>query len=354
MITASHNPYMDNGLKLFGPMGCKVDNAVQTEVERLYHAILSGDEPTEDAMAILGKASRVAQAHGRYVEAVKQTVPRGLRLTGLKVVLDCANGAGYRAAPEVLWELGAEVITMHNTPDGRNINLACGATDTASLQSRVVAEGADIGLALDGDADRIIGCDEQGQLIDGDQILAALATEYHRQGTLRNATVGATLVSNRALDAYLASIGVRVVRSAVGDRALAAEMAGQDLMLGAESSGHVILSDFACTGDGLVGAVQMLALLSQNGLKASEAFRCFTPFPQTSRAIKIDPERYKAYRDAVEQMVSEVQSNLDPSERLIVRKSGTEPVLRILMEGPNETANRDLAEEIQARIMALQ
>lgn len=343
MITASHNPYMDNGLKLFGPMGCKVEDSIQEEVERLYKQIMEGTVPTTDTM---GKASRVDHAHGRYVEAVKQTVPRGLRLTGLKVVLDCANGAGYRCAPEVLWELGAEVITIHNTPDGKNINEKCGATDTTSLRARVIQEGADIGLALDGDADRIIGCDETGRLIDGDQILAAMATAYHADGKLRNSAVGATIVSNLALDTYLKTLGIDVHRSAVGDRALAAEMSSNNLMLGAENSGHLILSDFACTGDGLVGAVQMLALLAENKRPASDVFRCFEPYPQANRTVRIDPTSFDAHSNVVEDLVSQTKQTLASTERLLVRKSGTEPLLRILLEGPDRIANEDRAEQL--------
>lgn len=345
MITASHNPHTDNGLKFFSPTGCKLDDAAQLTLQEFHEA-----KGIDVEVPRMGQASRIDFAHGRYVEAVKQTVPRGLRLNGLKVVLDCANGAGYRCAPEVLWELGATVTTINANPDGRNINLTCGATDTRALRARVISDGADLGLALDGDADRIIACDENGQTIDGDQILATLAVSMREEGKLRNATVAATRVSNLALDGYLKGNGISVIRSDVGDRALAKEMARHDLALGAESSGHVILSDFACTGDGLVGAVQLLALLKSRGAVASDLLHAFDPYPQSHKSIRIDPTNFQLGHSEIQNEIASVESQLRADERVIVRQSGTEPLVRVLVEGPNKINNERNAERISRAI----
>lgn len=348
MITASHNPYSDNGLKFFGPLGCKLCDAMQDQIERAYTQIMAGAVCQGRLNTPMGKASRVAHAHARYVEAVKKTVPRNLRLNGLNVVIDCAHGAGYRAAPEVLKAFGAQTEVIHNTPNGFNINARCGATDTRALAAKVVAQGADIGLALDGDADRIIGCDETGRVIDGDQILAAIATAYHRKGMLRGNTVAATIISNLALDSYLNRLGIAVRRSAVGDRALAAEMRTHGLSLGAESSGHLILSDFACTGDGLAGALQILTLLAETGQRASTVFGCFKPFPQSHRAVPIDTAQFDMATPAIEALLRAHQQRLSSKERMIVRKSGTEPIVRILFEGPDAQANETRASALAA------
>ena len=336
MITASHNPYEDNGLKFFHSNGCKIPDETEAKIEQLVSVTSSGGQSTSR----LGQASRLEASHGRYTEAVKQTVPKGLRFDGLRVVIDCANGAGYKVAPEVLWELGADVVTIGASPDGENINRSCGATDTRQLRSAVISEGADIGLALDGDADRIIICDERGQEIDGDQVLSVIAKAWKSQDRLSGSAVAATVMSNLGLERHLNKLGIKLFRTPVGDRHVIKCMRAENLNLGGEQSGHIVLSDYACTGDGLVAGLQVLSELVQSGLKASELCNTFEPLPQMLRNVQFEtgsPLDCKAVKAAI----VEAEETLANSGRLLIRKSGTEPLIRIMVEGEDR---RQIAE----------
>lgn len=332
MITASHNPYHDNGLKFFGPDGCKLCDETESRIEQMV-ADKSNIVPSE---LKLGQASRLEAAHGRYTEAVKQTVPRGLRLNGLKIVVDCANGAGYKVAPEVLWELGAEVIPIGVEPDGMNINRECGATDTRLMRSKVISEGADIGIALDGDGDRIIVCDEKGQMIDGDQLIALIATAWHGEGRLSGGAIAATVMSNMGLERHLSSAGLTLCRTPVGDRHVVKRMKADGLNVGGEQSGHIVLSDYACTGDGLVAGLQVLSVLVQRARLASEVCNVFEPLPQVIRNVRF-ATKSPLEKQSVKKAIKDAERELSKSGRLLVRKSGTEPLVRIMAEGDNRS-----------------
>jgi phosphoglucosamine mutase len=348
MISASHNPYQDNGIKLFDPDGYKLSDAVEAEIEALMMRDLG---PELAKPAALGRASRLADAAGRYIEAAKATFPRGLSLEGLKIVLDCAQGAAYRVAPTVLWELGAEVIPLGVSPDGLNINAGCGATDPAPLIARVRSEGADLGIALDGDADRLVLVDERGALIDGDQILALIAGRWHEEGTLRGGGVVATVMSNLGLERFLAGRRLRLLRTRVGDRYVAERMRQEGMNVGGEQSGHIILSDFATTGDGLVAALQVLAVLLSRGRPASEVCRVFTPLPQRLENIRFSgPSPLGAPR--VRQAIAEAEARLGGAGRLLVRESGTEPVVRLMAEAEDEQLVSEILGEVRAAIDA--
>ncbi len=345
MITASHNPYWDNGLKMFDANGCKISDQMQSEIEAL---VASGKtEPHEEKDTQIGRASRIDIAHARYMEAVKQTIPRSLRLAGTKIVLDCAHGAAYRSAPDVLWELGAEVITMGDTPNGQNINLGCGATDTAAMRARVISEGADIGIALDGDGDRVIICDENGQVVDGDQILCTIAEEKCCRNSLARNSVAATIMSNIGLDDHLAQLGISVTRTAVGDRQLAQAMYNKGLTLGGEPSGHIILRDYACTGDGLVAALQVLAAREESELDCSRLCHRFDPVPQLHRTIALTQLSDDVLdHETVRATMQRLEASLESRGRMIVRKSGTEPLIRIMVETRDHDTGTELADEL--------
>jgi phosphoglucosamine mutase len=349
MISASHNPFEDNGIKLFGPDGFKLSDATEAEIEALMRADLAGRLATP---ARLGRAARLEDAAGRYIEAVKNSFPRGLRLDGLKIVVDCANGAAYRVAPTVLWELGAEVIAVGVSPDGFNINRECGSTVPGFLCGEVRRHGADLGLALDGDADRLIVSDEKGQIVDGDQILALIARSWADSGRLAGGGVVATVMSNLGLERHLAGGGLALHRTKVGDRYVVEKMRADGFNLGGEQSGHMILLDHGTTGDGLVAALQLLAVLVERGEPASAVTRVFEPLPQRLKSVRFSgpsPLREPDVRSAI----AEAEAELNGTGRLLIRASGTEPVIRVMAEAEDEELVHDLVERLCACIAAV-
>ena len=337
MISASHNPYQDNGVKLFGPDGYKLSNTTECAIEARMRSNRVDGLASPDR---LGRAQRLDDSPGRYIEFAKNTFPRGRTLDGLKIVIDCANGAAYRVAPTVLWELGANVIPIGVTPDGLNINRGCGSTTPDFLRAQVVAHGADVGIALDGDADRLVIADEHGDLIDGDQVMAQVAAYWHRADRLTGGGVVATVMSNLGLERYLAALGLNLARTPVGDRHVVDHMRKFGFNIGGEQSGHVILSDFATTGDGLVAALQALAAITEDGRPVSEAGRAFTPLPQTLRNVPIarrSAGRSEPLSNArVRKAVRDGENRLGDRGRLLIRASGTEPVIRVMAEGEDE------------------
>ncbi|MEM6902354.1 MAG: phosphoglucosamine mutase [Pseudomonadota bacterium] len=329
VISASHNPYQDNGIKLFGADGYKLSDAVELEIER---KLAEGFDHDRADAGDLGKASRLEDAAGRYVEYVKQTLSDGRRLDGLKVVLDCANGAAYRVAPKILWELGAEVIELGTDPDGFNINQDVGATDPTELSKRVVEEGADIGIALDGDADRLILVDQHGQVIDGDQVMGLLALEWAAQDRLTGGGLVATVMSNLGLERRLKEAGLTLARSPVGDRYVMEMMRDQGFNLGGEQSGHLILSDYSTTGDGLLAALQVLDLMVGKQRDAASLLKVFEPVPQLLKNTRFEGAN-PLDDPAVQQSIQAASDKLGDSGRVLVRKSGTEPKIRVMAEG---------------------
>ena len=342
MISASHNPYQDNGIKLFGPDGYKLSDEVEEAIEERADRRLTADLASPSK---LGRALRLDDAQGRYIEAAKRTFPRGQTLDGLKIVIDCANGAAYRVAPTVLWELGAEVVPLAVEPDGFNINAGCGSTDTGVMQERVVSHGADIGIALDGDADRVLIADETGALIDGDQIMAAIATDWRRQDRLVGDAVVATVMSNLGLERYLDGIGVGLERTPVGDRYVVERMRARGANLGGEQSGHIILGDYGTTGDGLVAALQLLAVIIRSNQPASHNCRMFEPFPQRLRSVEINGIDV-AEVASVKQAIAVAEQSLAGNGRLLIRKSGTEPLIRVMAEGEDESLVAKVVDDI--------
>ena len=340
MISASHNPFQDNGIKLFGPDGYKLSDEAETEIERLL-AVPSNLAPAAD----IGRARRVEDARGRYIHFAKSTFPEDLRLDGLKIVIDCANGAAYQVAPSALWELGAEIITLGVSPDGKNINKGCGSTSPGLLQETVVASGAHIGIALDGDADRLIVVDEKGQVVDGDQLMALIATSWARSGLLAGGGLVATVMSNLGLERHLASEGLTLERTGVGDRYVLERMRAKGFNVGGEQSGHIILSDYATTGDGLVAALQILAELVVTGKPASELLHLFDKVPQLLKNVRfsggkpLDDARVKA-------AIAEAEAELVGRGRLVIRPSGTEPLIRVMAEGDDEAQVHRLVDMI--------
>ncbi|MAV87920.1 MAG: phosphoglucosamine mutase [Rhodospirillaceae bacterium] len=329
MISASHNPYEDNGIKLFGPDGYKLSDQVESEIT----GILKSDFREKLAPpADLGKAIRLDDVQGRYIEFVKQTVTRGLSLEGLKIVLDCANGAAYRVAPAVFWELGAEVVSIGIHPDGYNINKECGSTNIEVLKSQVLIHDADVGIALDGDADRLLMVDEEGALIDGDQILGMIAKYWLKENKVRGDCVVATVMSNLALENFLNEIGLSLLRTNVGDRYVVEEMRERGLNLGGEQSGHIILSDYITTGDGIIAALQILSIIKNLNEKASDICHVFDPLPQLLKSLKV--RNLKDWNSKkLQKVISEGELKLGEKGRILVRPSGTEPVVRIMVEG---------------------
>ncbi|HET6184151.1 MAG TPA: phosphoglucosamine mutase [Acetobacteraceae bacterium] len=345
MISASHNPFQDNGIKLFGPDGFKLSDETELQIETLMGSDLSRRlaRPAE-----LGRAARLEDAPGRYIEAAKQTFPRGLSLDGLKIVVDCAHGAAYRVAPTVLWELGATVVPLGVQPDGFNINRDCGSTAPELLCAQVVEHKADLGIALDGDADRVLIADERGHLIDGDQIIALIARSWLQAGRLRGGGVAATVMSNLGLQRFLEDAGLALERTRVGDRYVAERMRELGLNVGGEQSGHLILSDYATTGDGLVAALQVLAVLVEQGGRASEVCRIFSPFPQLLRNVRFAGES-PLESAAVQAAVADAEARLHGVGRLVIRASGTEPMIRVMAEAEDE----DLVKEVVGALCAL-
>ncbi|OWJ80010.1 phosphoglucosamine mutase [Haematobacter genomosp. 1] len=332
MISASHNPHQDNGIKFFGPDGFKLSDEAEAEIEAMVAGEILPAKPQN-----IGRAKRIDDGRGRYVEYAKTTFPGRGRLNGLKIVVDCANGAAYRAAPEVLWELGAEVIAIGVSPDGFNINANCGSTHPETAARRVLAEGADLGIALDGDADRVILIDEQGAIADGDQIMALLARRMQERGTLAHETLVATVMSNLGLERYLADRSIALKRTPVGDRYVVEAMREGGFNLGGEQSGHIVMTDYTTTGDGLVAALQFLAAMADTGEKASVLARQFTPVPQLLRNVRYtagqEPLALKSVRDAI----AEAERALNGRGRLLIRKSGTEPLIRVMAESEDDT-----------------
>ncbi|MBU8545556.1 MULTISPECIES: phosphoglucosamine mutase [Roseomonadaceae] len=349
MISASHNLYEDNGIKLFGPDGLKLSDAQEAEIEALMDAPHFLDSLA--APSKLGRASRLEDAPGRYIEAAKSAFPRGRSLEGLRIAVDCANGAAYKVAPTVLWELGAEVVTTGVSPDGFNINRDCGATAPGRLGELVRERRADLGIALDGDADRLALCDEQGRIIDGDQILATIAGAWHRDGRLAGGGVVATVMSNLGLERHLEGLGLALHRTKVGDRYVGERMREAGCNLGGEQSGHVILSDFATTGDGLLAALQVLALLVEEKRPASEVCRRFTPLPQLLENIRYTGP--SPLSDAeVMAAIAAAGTRLGARGRVLVRPSGTEPLIRVMAEAEDAAEMRAVVAELAGLIRA--
>ncbi len=346
VISASHNPYFDNGIKLFGPDGYKLSDDEELEIERL----MDDESLTPAEPADLGRARRLDDAQGRYIEYVKQTFPRGLRLDGLRIVVDCANGAAYKVAPTVLWELGADVLPVGVSPDGTNINRNCGATVPDTISERVVASGADLGIAFDGDADRLIIADENGRIIDGDQLMALIATDWQAAGRLQGGGVVATVMSNLGFERYLGRMGLDLVRAAVGDRYVVELMRSGSYNVGGEQSGHIILSDYGTTGDGLIAALQSMAAVVLRDRPASEVLSVFDSLPQIQENVRFSggaPLEDRLVRAAI----ADGESLLGADGRLVIRKSGTEPVIRVMAQGDDEaligTVVRDIVGAIE-------
>ncbi|KQM49142.1 phosphoglucosamine mutase [Sphingomonas faeni] len=327
MISASHNAYADNGIKLFGPDGYKLSD----EAEEAIEALIDGDIPLVPSSQI-GRARRIDDAQGRYIHFAKSTFPENLRLDGMRVVIDCANGAAYKVAPSALWELGADVVAIGVTPNGTNINDGVGSTAPQTLAETVVASGADIGIALDGDADRLIVVDETGTIVDGDQLMATIAASWARQGRLAGGGLVATVMSNLGLERHLAAQGLGLVRTKVGDRHVLEKMRSSGYNVGGEQSGHIILSDYATTGDGLVAALQILAEVKRSGALASEVLHRFEPLPQLLKNVRFAGGK-PLDDDAVKAVIAQAEAELAGNGRLVIRPSGTEPVIRVMAEG---------------------
>jgi phosphoglucosamine mutase len=345
VITASHNPYADNGIKFFRADGYKLDDNIERQIE---HLVFSGEidniRPTADA---IGKAVRIDDALGRYIEFAKSSFPRGMTLEGLKVVVDCANGAAYKATPCVLRELGADITVYGNQPNGRNINDNCGSMHPEAVCTRVRENGAHLGIAHDGDADRVLLCDENGELIDGDDIMAIAALDMPAQGTLADKTLVATVMSNAGLDPAIANAGGRIIRTAVGDKNVIDEMLRGGFNLGGEQSGHLIFRENATTGDGLVAALQILRIMKQRGEPLSKLKQCWTRYPQLVTNIKVREKKPFEELDGVLNLVAQAETVVKPhGGRVFLRYSGTEPKARLLMEGPDGQVLRDWSQRI--------
>ena len=347
MISASHNPYHDNGIKLFGPEGFKLSDDTEREIERLIETDLTRRLANAEN---LGRAKRVDGVSDRYIEFAKRTLPRQLSFEGLRVVIDCANGAGYKAAPAALWELGAEVIAVGVEPDGFNINRDVGSTAPDALSRKVHEVRADIGIALDGDADRVVIVDENGRTIDGDQVMALVASFWKDEQRLVGEGIVTTVMSNLGLERFLAGLGLSMERTPVGDRYVGEYMRTHGYNVGGEQSGHIILSDYSTTGDGLVAALQVLAVVCREGKPVSEVCHRFDPVPQVKKNV-----RYKGGQpldaEKVRQAIADAQTRLGGSGRLVIRPSGTEPVIRVMGEGDNadlvETVVNDIVDVLQ-------
>jgi phosphoglucosamine mutase len=343
MISASHNPYFDNGIKFFDSHGHKLDIESESAIEDAALKESFASLPNADR---LGRAQRLDDASGRYIESVKGTFPKKLRLDGLKIVIDCANGAAYKVAPTVLWELGADVIPIGIYPNGFNINKDLGATDVKSLQATVRDEGAHIGIALDGDADRLVMCDENGQLIDGDKLIGIIASYWHKNGRLRGGAVVGTVMSNLGLESYIKSIGLDFIRTPVGDKYIADILRKKNINLGGEQSGHIILNDYAHTGDGLVAALQVLSLVVEEQKAFSEISKIYETVPQQLRNIKLKNHGMLEH-PVVQQAIEFAQKSMDGNGQLLIRKSGTEPLLRLMAQSVDHQLVNDVLDELE-------
>jgi len=346
MISASHNPYTDNGIKLFGPDGYKLSDEDEAAIEALL-----GQEPKLVDAPLIGRSRRIEDARGRYIHFAKSTFPEELRLDGLKVVIDCANGAAYQVAPSALWELGADVVAIGVTPNGININDGCGSTAPAALQARVIEEQADLGIALDGDADRLIVVDEAGRIVDGDQLMATIAASWAGHGRLMGGGIVATVMSNLGLERLLESRGLALFRTRVGDRYVLEEMRARGCNVGGEQSGHIILSDHATTGDGLVAALQILACLVESGKSASELLHQFDPLPQLLKNVRFGGGA-PLEAAAVKSAIASAEARLSGTGRLVIRKSGTEPLIRVMAEGEDRALVEEVVDSICEAVKA--
>ncbi len=348
MISASHNPYHDNGIKIFTRDGQKLSDEIEKEIESLIEGDVSSYLAKPEN---LGRVQRLDDASNRYIEFVKNSFPKDQSLTNLKIVVDCANGAAYKIAPKILWELGAEVIEIGTEPNGFNINEKCGSTHPEALRTKVLEEKADIGIALDGDADRLLVVDEKGNSVDGDKLIALIAEKLHAAGNLKNDTVVITQMSNLALENYLSYIGVSTIRSQVGDRYVLEEMRKNRCNFGGEQSGHIVISDYSTTGDGLIAALQVLATLCKTKKPASEALNLFELFPQILKNTKFDASKQNPLEDEnVKSFIKEKEVELGENGRILVRKSGTENLIRVMVEGKDQKQIERIADEIISRI----
>ena len=347
MISASHNPFHDNGIKFFGPDGFKLSDEDEAQIEAL---VAAGVEPVQSQN--IGRARRVDESRLRYVEYLKTTFPKRKRLNGIKVVIDCANGAAYRAAPEVLWELGAEVIPVGVSPDGTNINKGCGSTDTDLAAQTVVAHGADLGICLDGDADRVMIIDENGHVADGDQIMALFARNWADNGRLAGGTLVATVMSNLGLERFLADHGIGLHRTKVGDRHVVEAMRANGFNLGGEQSGHIVMTDYATTGDGLLAGLQFLAEVVQTGKRASQLTRIFETVPQMLKNVRFQAGQAPLERASVQEAIASGEADLGDKGRVLIRKSGTEPLIRVMAECEDEALLSRVVDDIVAAVEA--
>ncbi|MEO5621736.1 MAG: phosphoglucosamine mutase [Cypionkella sp.] len=347
MISASHNPHYDNGIKFFGPDGFKLSDAAEAEIEEIVAGEVEPAKPEN-----IGRAKRIDDAVGRYQEFVKTTFPGGLRLDGLKVVIDCANGAAYKAAPEVLWELGAEVIPVGVAPNGKNINDRCGSTYTQTAAEAVVAHGAHMGIALDGDADRVMILDEKGHVADGDQIMALLAGRWAEEGRLNGGTLVATVMSNLGLERFMTGRGLRLERTSVGDRYVVEAMRRGGFNLGGEQSGHIVMTDYATTGDGLIAGLQFLAEMARTGQAASSLVRQFETVPQMLKNVRFAAGKEPLKAEAVRAVIAAKTAQIIGKGRILIRKSGTEPLIRVMAECEDEAMLRDVVDEIVGAVQA--
>jgi phosphoglucosamine mutase len=342
MISASHNPYFDNGIKIFGPDGYKLSDAQEHEIERMVDNPALAEVANPDQ---IGRAKRIEDAGARYIEFAKRTFPRDSNLDGLRIVIDTANGAGYKTAPPALWELGAEIIHIGDEPNGFNINEKCGSTAPQAMCDRVRETRADIGIALDGDADRVIISDEKGQVIDGDQVMALVGKSMHERGQLAGGGLVASVMSNLGLERFVASLGLTLARSAVGDRYVVEHMRAHGFNLGGEQSGHIILSDFSTTGDGLLAALQVLAEVKRAGKPVSEVCKMFDAVPQVLKNVKFKSGKPLDDKDVM-QAIADAQARLGKSGRLVIRPSGTEPLIRVMAEGDDAKLVNALVDEL--------
>lgn len=345
MISASHNPHEDNGIKFFGPDGFKLSDHVEAEIE---HLIENGVEPA--AVERIGRAQRIDDGLFRYVERAKSSFPNGMRLDGMKVVIDCANGAAYRAAPEVLWELGAEVIPVGVSPNGLNINDKCGSTKPQTAAETVVSHGADVGICLDGDADRVIIIDETGAVADGDQLMALMAMRWSKNKQLRGDTLVSTVMSNLGLERFLSAQGIALERTAVGDRYVVERMREGGFNLGGEQSGHIVMSDHSTTGDGLMAGLQFLAEIVRTGTPASQLINVFDPVPQLLKNVRFTPPQDPLNVSKVQQEISTAEAALGDQGRLLIRKSGTEPLIRVMAECEDQALLIETVDSICAAV----
>jgi phosphoglucosamine mutase len=346
MISASHNKFADNGIKLFGPNGYKLSDEDEAAIEALLD-----EEPVLVPAEQIGRSRKIEDARGRYIHFAKTSFPEHLRLDGLKVVIDCANGAAYQTAPSALWELGAEVEAIGVAPNGLNINEGCGSTDTGLISRRVVETGADIGLALDGDADRLIIVDEKGKVVDGDQMMALIGSSWHRKDMLRGGGVVATIMSNLGLERYFEAEGLTLERTKVGDRYVLETMRAKGFNVGGEQSGHMILADYGTTGDGLVAGLQVLAELVVAGKPASEVLNRFEPLPQLLKNVRFKGKP-PLDKPAVKAAIADGEARLNGTGRVVIRKSGTEPVVRVMAEGEDEGLVRQVVDDICEAVQA--